>query len=171
MSDQKKLTHHKCFKVQSNGHKPTFHDVTGKVKEFVASSGVKNGIATVYSQHTTCSVIIQEEAHDATLDGTKFVLQDLLDVFEKIIPRCRKSGQYMHPGPAHIQHATKNLGEEAVWSLNTEAHLRSCILGRSETIPIIDGVLELGDFGMIYFVDFDCVRERERSVHVQIIGE
>jgi secondary thiamine-phosphate synthase enzyme len=137
----------KSFQLQSKNHKPNFHDVTEKVKEIVSDSGIKNGIATIYSQHTTCSVIIQEESHDATLDGTKYLLQDLLDVFQKIIPRCRKGGEYLHPGPEHIKCAVEKLNEQAIWSLNTDAHLRSCILGRSETIPIIDEKLELGEFG------------------------
>ena len=161
---------HEFFRITS-GSKPIFHDVTDKIKKIVSKSGIKNGTTTVYSQHTTCSVIIQEESHDTTFDGTKFLLQDLLDIFEKIIPRCRRENQYLHPGPKHIEHAVGNLRESPVWSLNTDAHLRSCVLGRSETIPIIDGKLELGEFGQIYFIDFDAVRERERVVRVQVIGE
>ena len=101
--------YHDSFKVKNDKAKPIFHDVTDKVKEIVSGSGVKNGIAVVYSQHTTCSVIIQEESHDTIFNGTKFILQDLLDVFEKIIPKYRKEGQYLHPGPKHIKHATENL--------------------------------------------------------------
>ncbi len=163
--------HHKAFKIQSTLYKPTFHDVTSDVKKAVKESGVKNGIAVVYSQHTTCSVMIQEEAHDTLMDGTKFLLQDSLNVLEKIIPRCRHEGDYLHPGPEHIAHAEGNLGEEGVWSLNTDAHLRSILLGRSESIPIVDGEMQLGEFGEIYFVDFDSVRTRERTVRVQIVGE
>ena len=162
---------HNVFQVKNDVIKPKFHDITKKVKEYIRDSGIKNGIAVIYSQHTTCSVIIQEESHDTTYEGTKFILQDLLDIFEKTIPKCRKEGQYMHPGREHIDHAIKNLGEEATWSLNTDAHLRSVMLGRSETIPIIDGEPELGEFGEIYFVDFDSVRKRQRNVHLQIIGE
>jgi secondary thiamine-phosphate synthase enzyme len=162
---------HRSFTVINDLIKPKFHDVTEQVKDIITDSEVKNGIAVVYSQHTTCSVIIQEESHDKVYDGTKFILQDLLDVLESIIPRCRKEGQYLHPGQEHIEHATKNLGEEATWSLNTDAHLRSVLIGRSETIPIIDGKLELGEFGEIYFADFDSVRKRQRNVHVQIVGE
>ncbi|NQU12197.1 YjbQ family protein [bacterium] len=162
---------HQSFRVQNDRNKPKFHHITPRVKELVAQSQVRNGIAVVYSPHTTCSVMIQEEAHDQTLDGTKFILQDLLDIFDKLIPPCRHEGQYLHPGPAHLEHATTNLGEEAVWSLNTDGHLRSCLLGRSESIPIVDGRPELGQFGEIYFVDFDTVRQRERRVIVQIIGE
>lgn len=163
--------HHQVFQVQSKPNKENFHDVSKEVDRVLAESGIANGILTVYSQHTTCSVMIQEEAHDETFHGTKYLLQDMLDVFEKIIPKCTKEGQYMHPGPAHIKHATENLDEEAVWSLNTDAHLRSSMIGRSETIPIIDGKLELGIFGVVYFIDFDTVRARERNVHIQIVGE
>ena len=162
---------HQVFKVQNDLAKPKFHDVTDKVKEIVSGSNIKNGIVVVYSGHTTCGVITQEECHDTLNDGTKLILQDLLEVFDDIIPNCTREGQYLHPGPEHIEVASKELKEEPTWSLNTDAHIRSCIIGRSETIPIIDGKIELGDFGQIYFIDFDSVRKRERKVQVQIIGE
>jgi secondary thiamine-phosphate synthase enzyme len=165
------MIYHQSFKVKNTSHKPIFHDVTEHVRKIVAESGVKNGIIVVYSQHTTCSIIIQEDSHDTTFDGTKYMMQDLLDVLEKIIPQCRKEGQYMHPGPKHIKHATENLNEQSTWSLNTDAHLRSVIIGRSETIPIVNSMMELGEFGLIYLVDFDSVRQRERIVNIQIVGE
>lgn len=163
--------YNKTIKVKSELYKPVFHDVTKDALQAVTDSGVKNGLLTIYSQHTTCSVIIQEESHDETFDGTKFIMQDLLDIFNNIAPRCRKEGQYLHPGPDHIDHATKNLNEEAVWSLNTDGHLRSVIMGRSECIPIVDGEAQMGEFGEIYFVDFDSVRLRERTVRFQVMGE
>lgn len=162
--------HHEAHRVQSDLN-VTFHDVTKQVAGAVANAKVRNGIVVVYSQHTTCSVMLQEESHDATYHGTKFLLQDLVNVFEKIIPRCQYEGQYLHPGREHIEHAVDNLNEEAVWSLNTDAHLRSCLIGRSESIPIVDGKLELGEFGQIYFIDFDTVRARQRVVHIQVLGE
>jgi thiamine phosphate synthase YjbQ (UPF0047 family) len=164
------VTHHEFFEAQSD-LLPTFHDVTERVKEIVSRSGITGGIAVVYSQHTTCSVIIQEESHDTTYHGTKYLLQDLLDVLGALIPQCRKEGQYLHPGPEHIRYAVEDLGELPSWSLNTDAHLRSCLMGRSETIPVIQGELELGEFGHIYFVDFDSVRARKRVVRVQVVGE
>ena len=54
---------------------------------------------------------------------------------------------------------------------NTDAHLRSSIIGRSETIVLIDGELDLGEFGHIHFIDFDQTRARQRTVQVMIIGE
>ena len=162
--------YHESFTLQTEA-RPAFYEVTQEVRAIVSRSGVKEGIAVVFSQHTTCSVMIQEESHDATLSGTKFLLQDLLNVFDGLIPVCKHEGQYLHPGPQHVQYAADQLGEPGAWALNTDAHLRSSLMGRSETIPILEGKPELGQFGQVYFIDFDGVRARERTVRVQIIGE
>ena len=158
------------FKVSSAGMRPTFHTVTGRVKEIVARERIKSGICIVYSRHTTCAVIIDEDSFDKAYTGLTYLQQDLADILEKIIPTCRKEGQYMHPGPLLTVFSGEH-GEDKPGTLNTDAHLRSSILGRSESIPIINGELELGEFGHIYFVDFDHTRPRERSVTVQIVGE
>jgi secondary thiamine-phosphate synthase enzyme len=149
---------------------PTFHDVTDEAQAALKASTVKNGLLVVYSQHTTCSVFIQEDADDVNYWGTKFLLQDLVNALEQIVPTCRTEGQYLHPGPMHIE-AAKGRDELPAWSLNTDAHLRSVMLGRSESIPILDGQLQLGEFGRIYFADFDQVRARQRTVMFQIVGE
>jgi secondary thiamine-phosphate synthase enzyme len=158
------------FNVSSTGKRPTFHTVTDTVKEIVARSGVQSGICLVYSRHTTCAVMIEENSFDLAYTGLTYLQQDLTDVFEAIIPTCRKEGQYMHPGP-ELTVFSADHGEDKPGTLNTDAHLRSSIMGRSETIPIVDGGLDLGEFGHIYFVDFDHTRARERQVSVHIIGE
>jgi thiamine phosphate synthase YjbQ (UPF0047 family) len=107
---------------------------------------------------------------DKAYNGLEYLQQDLTDIFEKIIPTCRKENQYMHPGPELTEYAI-GIGESKPDALNTDAHLRSVFLGRSESIVIVDGKLDLGPFGHIYFVDFDKTRIREREVQVQIIGE
>jgi len=161
--------YHETFKIQSD-RRPTFEDVTERVVDVLGSSKIENGILVVYSQHTTCSVLIQEAADDVNYWGTELLMQDLVNVLEKIIPTCRTEGQYLHPGPKHIQAATGR-EEEASWSLNTDAHLRSVLLGRSVIIPVVAGQMTLGEFGRVYFADFDQVRARERTVRVQIVGE
>lgn len=163
--------HHTVVGLHSPLHKPMFHDVTAEATAAVTASGVRAGTLTVYSPHTTCSVIIQEASHDRTFDGTEFLLQDMLNQLEPLAPTCRHEGQYLHPGPQHIAHATGTLGEQAWWSLNTDAHIRSAIVGRSETIPVTEGALELGEFGRIYFIDFDGTRPRDRKVHLTVMGE
>ncbi|MCL1854680.1 MAG: secondary thiamine-phosphate synthase enzyme YjbQ [Clostridia bacterium] len=158
------------IRVNSTGNRPTFHTVTEKVHKIIADSGIQSGICVVYSKHTTCAVIIEEDSFDRAYTGLTYLQQDLADIFEKIIPACRKEGQYMHPGPKLTAFAAEH-GEDKPGTLNTDAHLRSSILGRSESVPIINGQLELGEFGHIYFVDFDHTRSRERIVTVQLIGE
>jgi secondary thiamine-phosphate synthase enzyme len=161
--------HHDCFNIQSD-RRPTFEDVTERVQEVLQESGIQNGILLVFSQHTTCSVLLQEASDDANYWGTELLMQDLVNVLESLIPTCRTEGQYLHPGPKHIE-AAAGRNELPSWSLNTDAHLRSVIMGRSQSIPVLNGEMTLGEFGRIYFADFDQVRARERTVRVQIVGE
>jgi secondary thiamine-phosphate synthase enzyme len=158
------------LKVHSAGMRPSFFSITKEVQKIVNQSGIKEGFCVVYSHHTTCSVMTQECAFDEAYSGLEYLQQDLIDIFESIIPTCRKEGQYMHPGPKASEFGAAH-GESKAESLNTDAHLRSVFIGRSECIVVINGKLDLGDFGHIYFVDFDQTRSRDREVQVQVIGE
>jgi thiamine phosphate synthase YjbQ (UPF0047 family) len=151
--------------------RPSFHDLTVDVARLVAESSITQGIAVVSSPHTTCSVIIQEESHDTDYYGTEYLMQDLMNVLESLVPTCRTQGQYLHPGPAHIAAATDERGEEPWWSLNVDAHLRSALLGRSESVPIDDRRLQLGEYGHIFFADLDQVRARRRTASVVLMGD
>lgn len=155
----------------SSDRRVTFDDVTDRVIESVKKSCIKDGLINVYSQHTTCSVLIQEQSDDVNYWGTQYILQDMVNGISKIFPKCETEGQYLHPGPIHIEIASRERNEEAVWSLNTDAHLHSVILGRSVTVPIVNGNIQLGEFGRIYFADFDQVRARERTVMFTIVGD
>ena len=155
---------------RSTGLYPTFHKITEQVQKIVADSGVQNGICVVYSHHTTCSVMTQECSFDLAYNGLEYLQQDLVDILEGLVPTCRKEGQYMHPGPQLTEYA-ESIGESKLDALNTDGHLRSVFFGRSESIVIMDGKLDMGQFGHIYFVDFDKTRIRDRQVQIQIIGE
>jgi thiamine phosphate synthase YjbQ (UPF0047 family) len=148
-----------------------FFDITENVQSYLRQSGFTDGIVVVYSQHTSCCVLIQEESEDKTYLGTELLLQDTLNVLQKIIPPMKHEGQYLHPGPIHIENAIKLRAERAEWSLNTDGHIMSSLIGRSAIVPIEKGELILGTFGRIYFGDLDAVRTRERKVSVQIIGK
>ncbi len=164
------MVYKKKFKVQSNDKVCTFHNVTAEAKAALAESGVKNGILVVYSHHTTCAVITQECAFDLSMTGLETLQQDLVEVMDGICPTQHKEGMYLHPGPKALAFA-ETCGEDARGCHNTDAHLRSSIIGRSETIVIDDGQLDLGEYGFIYFIDFDQTRARERTVQIMIIGE
>jgi len=162
--------HREEIKLQSEGVCPNYFCITENVQKILGRSGVKNGICVVYTHHTTCSVMIQERSFDESHTGQEYLNQDLTDVFESIIPTCRREGQYLHPGPQATEFGAKH-GETKKEVLNTDAHLRSALIGRSETLVIMDGNLDLGKFAHIYFVDFDQTRPRERTVQIQIMGE
>ena len=166
------ICYNEKIKVNSEVCHPTFFDISDKIRKAIQNSGAKSGICVVYSHHTTCSITIQELSHDKNYYGLEYLQQDICNVMEKLIPTCRSEGQYMHPGPKHIDFAMNEVGEVGEWTcLNTDAHLRSCIFGRSESIVIENGRPDLGEFGHVYMIDWDQVRERERMVQIQIIGE
>jgi secondary thiamine-phosphate synthase enzyme len=156
--------------VESKGGLPTFHNVTEDAKNAVKKSGIRNGMVVVYSHHTTCCVIIDECAFDKTMNGLETLQEDFIDVLEKIIPTYRKEGMYRHPGPLALDFGAQH-DEDARSCRNTDAHLRSALVGRSETVLVIDGKLDMGEFGNIYFIDFDQTRARKRIVQIQVMGE
>ena len=164
------MVYREAFKVQSNDKMCSFHDVTAGTREVVSRSGIKNGIVVVYSHHTTCCVITQECAFDESITGLETLQQDLVNIMDDIVPVCKHEGIYLHPGPKALKFAEEH-DEDARGCHNTDAHLRSSIIGRSETIVLIDGELDLGEFGHIHFIDFDQTRARQRTVQVMIIGE
>ena len=162
--------HREAINLQSEGGCPNYFCITENVQGILGRSDVKNGICVIYTHHTTCSVMIQERSFDESFTGQEYLNQDLTDIFENIIPSCRREGQYLHPGPKAVEFGAQH-GETKKEVLNTDAHLRSAFIGRSESIVIIDGKLDLGSFGHIYFADFDQTHPRKREVQVQIIGE
>ena len=164
------MVYREAIKLQSNDKVVTFHDVTDRVKEIAAASGIRDGIVVVYSHHTTCSVITQECAFDVSMTGLETLQQDLVDVFEKVVPTCSREGIYLHPGPKALAFAA-SVGEDARGCHNTDAHLISSIIGRNVTIVMAEGEMDLGEFGHIHFIDWDKTRGRSRTVQVMVIGE
>ncbi|MFB4354260.1 YjbQ family protein [Microbacterium sp. LS_15] len=148
-----------------------FFDVTDEVVRVVGSSGVVDGVLYAFTPHTSCCVLIQEESEDVTYYGTQLLLQDTMNVFAKIVPPTRHEGQYLHPGPIHIRNAAELRGEHPSWGLNTDGHIVSSIIGRSEVVPVQAGEPVLGEFGRVYFGDLDSVRARERTVVLTVMGE
>ena len=120
--------------LQSNDKIVTFHNVTEAVRQIVARSGIRNGIVNVYSHHTTCCVITQEAAFDMSMTGLETLQQDFVDAFEPFMPSQRREGMYLHPGPKALAFAAEH-DEDARGCHNTDAHLRSALVGRSEPSP------------------------------------
>lgn len=120
-------------------------DVTAKVSEAVANSGLQRGVATVFVVGATVGV--------TTMEFEPGLIADMRQMFERIAPA---TSQYQH-----------NLR----WGdLNGHAHLRASLLGPSLAIPFTNGQLELGTWQQVVVIDFD-VRPRSREVIVQVVGE
>jgi secondary thiamine-phosphate synthase enzyme len=130
-------------------------DITDEVNEVVADSGISDGIACVYSPHTTCCVRVNEFE------------QGFLDDFTALLKRLVPQGSYY----AHDDwdRRTENLCEEDMRLGNGHSHCMSMLLGTAgESIPVRDGELLLGTWQRVLFLELD--RERDRRWIVQVVG-
>lgn len=166
------------FSFDTIAGKPTYIDITDSVAEIVAASSVKEGIATVISCHTTCAVFSEEYDHDMTPMGDTFLQADLSDGLERIFPEQHDWSTYRYPGLDHFEEVESwpnpesylpNMDRTMLW--NGDAHLRSTLVGGSQTFEVADGKLQTNGLASIFFVDFDRTRERTRKVRVVVIGE
>jgi secondary thiamine-phosphate synthase enzyme len=124
-----------------------FIDLTPALVALVESLGVRDGVLTVQTRHTTTGVMINE--HEPLL------LNDLKAMFERLVP----AGPYDHDD---FRRRTVNLTPDE--RVNGHAHCRAALLRTSESVPIVDGALTLGCWQRIFLVEFDGPRRREVSV-------
>ena len=117
-------------------------DITSQVAEVIRNSGVTIGQCTVFCNHTTGAITINENADPD-------VVHDILMTLEELFPQNRKG--YRH-----------NEG-------NSDSHVKSSLVGASEQILIDQSRMILGTWQGIYFCEFDG--PRSRTVTVQIRGE
>lgn len=157
------------LRMTSDDGRVTFFDLTDEVRAVVERSGIVEGLVSVFSPHTTCAVITQEAAFDLSMTGLETLQQDFVDALARVMPEQSREGVYLHPGPQAIAFAAEH-DEGLREAHNTDAHLRSALIGRSETIPVKAGVPGLGEFGRVYFIDFDHRRARQRRVDVTVWG-
>ena len=169
------------IQIKSHGGTPTFVNITDEVREAIRKSGIRNGIVTAISPHTTCSVFFEEFVHDCLPDGTEYLQRDLNKVLKKIIPDQTEEpseATYLYPGEKHYE-AVESWPDAASYLpnrdrtalFNCDAHLKATILGSSATLEVDEGRLAVGPTGYVYFVDFDRTRERVRKCSIIVMGE
>jgi secondary thiamine-phosphate synthase enzyme len=130
-------------------------DITDEVAQAVRESGVTNGIACVYSPHTTCCVRVNEFEQG--------FLEDFAELLRRLVPSER---YYAHDDWGR---RTENICEEDMELGNGHAHCMSMLLGSAgEAIPVRDGELGLGTWQRVLFLELD--RERDRRWLVQVVG-
>lgn len=119
-------------------------DVTEEVREALRASGVRDGILTVISRHTTAFVNLNEVEPN--------LQEDMRTWLESFVPKDR---DYLH---------NRDTVDDRD---NAHSHLMGLLLNASETIPVVDGELSLGTWQSILFVEVDGPRpRRELTVHV-----
>ncbi len=167
--------YHHSFNLDCVGGRPSYHDIKDELLTAVQKSAVKDGFLVVSSAHTTCSLYFDETMHDTNYYGDEYLQVDINNTLEKIVPRMTSEHQYNSPGPKHIEFGL-NLSDPAYpaekWTmLNTDAHIRSSLFG-SPTLTFIikNNELLLGSLGRVYFVDWDQLRPRKRTVNIMIMG-
>lgn len=136
---------------------PQFIDITEKVEGVVEESGLRSGIVVVFSKHTTAAIVIQE--------NEPLLLQDMESLLERNSPR---NAHYRHND---FDVRTVHMHENEC--PNGHSHCQHLTLGTSETIPVINGKLALGEFQCLFMVELDHVKALEvahREVLVQIVG-
>lgn len=148
----------KTYKIKFNTDK-LFTNITEQVKDFVKDN--KDGLVTVYSPHTTCCIWLTEDEllHKADV---RFFLDSLVPA-SKDPEGKQKNTKYMHD---MISLRNDVPVDEPV---NGHSHIRSMFFGSSETIPLINGELQLGKWKQIFIVELDPNRNRE--VLITYLGE
>ncbi|OFK58231.1 secondary thiamine-phosphate synthase [Globicatella sp. HMSC072A10] len=168
--------HHNQLTINTVAGRPSYHDIRKDILNIVDIGGIKNGVLIISSPHTTCSLFFEETMHDTNYFGDDYLHVDINNIMESLVPKMASENQYNSPGPKHIEFGTSlsdpNYPAEKWVMLNTDAHLRSSIYGtNSMSLIIKDGKLLLGDMGRVYFVDWDQLRERIRTINIMIMGE
>jgi isopentenyl-diphosphate delta-isomerase len=128
-----------------------FIDITEDVESVVRASGVRRGLAHVYSRHTTAAIRVNE--------NEPLLLADFRRFLAAVAPE----------GP-HYEHddLSRRPGVPPDEPRNAHAHCRHLLLGASETLPVVDGRLELGRWQRVFLVEL-C-SPRQRQVMVQVMG-
>jgi len=112
-------------------------DITSQVEQRVKTSGLQEGLVSVYAQGATAAIMIQENWDNS-------VPRDVVHLLQTLIPR----GRWLHDQQDG----------------NGDAHLKAGLVGPSETIPIVEGKLGLSTWQGIFFCEFDGPRAERRVI-------
>ncbi|MEP6743523.1 MAG: secondary thiamine-phosphate synthase enzyme YjbQ, partial [bacterium] len=115
-------------------------EFTGEVQSKLKESGAKEGVVTLYVQHTTAGLTVNENADPD-------VPRDMLHLLHTLVPQHGMGFRH---------------GEE-----NSDAHIKATLVGSSVTVPFKDGKLLLGRWQGIFLCEFDGGRERQVIMVVQ----
>jgi len=136
--------HHEGLEVRTHGK--GLYEITDDVQSKIDKSGVRNGTVTVFVQHTSCSIVIMEDA-DPTAQ------RDLEKFFDRLVPE--NTDYFTH---------------DAEGGDDMPSHIRMVLTRTSETVPIMDGKMQLGTWQGIFLFEHRRAPHR-RKVLTTTIGE
>jgi secondary thiamine-phosphate synthase enzyme len=136
--------HSEHFQIRTSG-KGTV-EITDKVAAIVAKSGIKIGTATVFVQHTSCSLILMENADPSAR-------RDLEEYFDRLVPEDAAYFQHTAEGPDDMP-----------------SHIRMVLTRSSEVVPVAEGRLQLGTWQGLFLFEHRRAPHR-RQLIVTVMGE
>ena len=136
--------HHDRLELRTKGK--GLHEITDNVQAKVDRCDVRNGTVTIFVHHTSCSLVVMENA-----DPT--AREDLEQFFERLVPE--DTDYFVH---------TSEGGDDST------SHIRMVLTRTSETIPIVDGKMQLGTWQGIFLFEHRRAAHR-RKVQLTIMGE
>jgi secondary thiamine-phosphate synthase enzyme len=136
--------YHDQLEVRSRGK--GLYEITDDVQSKIDNCSIRNGTVTVFVQHTSCSIVIMENA-----DPT--ARRDLEEFFERLVPE--RTSYFTH---------------DAEGSDDMPSHIRMVLTRTSETVPIADGKMQLGTWQGIFLFEHRGAPHRRR-LFLAIIGE
>lgn len=136
--------HHDQLEVRTDGKR--LYEITDQIESKIDKCGIQNGIVTVFVQHTSCSIVIMENA-----DPT--ARRDLQEFFDRLVPE--DAGYFTH---------------DAEGSDDMPSHIRMVLTRTGETIPIVDGRIQLGTWQGIFLFEHRRSPHR-RKVIITMMGE
>jgi secondary thiamine-phosphate synthase enzyme len=138
--------HGETFVVQTDQRVEVI-DLTNRVMELVRQFDIREGLVSIWSMHTTCTLFINEYQIALLADITRFL--------ERMVAR---DAEYLHNDPNHSD----------CDRMNADSHLRAMLLGHNLTLQISGGEVVLGQWQRVLMAELDG--PRARSLRVQIFG-
>ena len=136
--------HHDQLELRTNSK--GLYEITDDVQSKIDRSGVRNGTVTVFVQHTSCSIVIMENADPTARD-------DLEEFFNRLAPEDAD----------YFRHGSEG-------SDDMPSHIRMVLTRTSETVPVVDGKMQLGTWQGIFLFEHRRAPHR-RKIFVTIMGE
>ena len=122
-------------------------DLTNRVMEFARKFGIREGLISLWSMHTTCALFINE--------FQTALLSDMKRFLEEMVAR---DAEWMHNNPDHSD----------CDRFNADSHLRAMLLGHNLTLQVSGGEVVLGQWQRILMAELDG--PRARSLRIQVFG-